>query len=152
VTHADLHAFQRAPRERREPTKREAQRIEKLQTKMQELAAAVDDALDAEDDKKADALQEEAEAKALRTLERLRQCFGGTEAENDDEGEDGDSEGQPKTAAMSDKLAQRLSAHRTPCCKSKSPGIRKWRWPRWCMAWCRPSCRVATTATTCCWA
>ncbi|MBR7508505.1 chromosome partitioning protein ParB, partial [Mycobacterium tuberculosis] len=28
VTHADLHAFQRAPRERREPSKREAQRIE----------------------------------------------------------------------------------------------------------------------------
>nr|BAH90312.1 partitioning protein ParB [uncultured bacterium] len=157
VTHADLHAFQRAPRERREPGKREAQRIEKLQTKLHELAAAVDDALDAEDEEKADALQEEgetmgeqlqaledglqdygatvkaaagaivtidrsgeavihrglmreAEAKALRTLERLRQGFGGTEAENDDEGEDDE---QPKTAAMSDKLAQRLSAHRT---------------------------------------
>ena len=161
VTHADLHAFQRAPRERREPTKREAQRIEKLQTKMHALAAAVDDALDADDEEKADALQEEgealgeqlqaledglqdygatvkaaagaivtidrsgdavvhrgllreAEAKALRTLERLRQGFGSEgEATNDDEGEDGDSEGQPKTAAMSDKLAQRLSAHRT---------------------------------------
>ena len=160
VTHADLHAFQRAPRERREPTKREAQRIEKLQAKMQELAAAVDDALDADDEEKADALQEEgeavgeqlqaledglqdysptvkaaagaivtidrngqavihcgllreAEAKALRTLERLRQGFSGEDAVNDDEGEDGDSEGQPKTAAMSDRLAQRLSAHRT---------------------------------------
>ncbi|WP_236235254.1 ParB/RepB/Spo0J family partition protein [Pseudomonas faucium] len=159
VTHADLHAFQRAPRERREPTKREAQRIERLQTKLHELAAAVDDALDAEDEEKADALQEEgeavgeqlqaledglqdygatvkaaagaivtidrsgdavvhrgllreAEAKALRTLERLRQGFG-SEAENDDEGEDGDDDAQPKTAAMSDKLAQRLSAHRT---------------------------------------
>ncbi|HHF9884094.1 TPA: ParB/RepB/Spo0J family partition protein [Escherichia coli] len=158
VTHADLHAFQRAPRERREPNKREAQRIEKLQTKLHELAAAVDDALDAEDEEKADALQEEgealgeqlqtledglqdygatvkaaagaivtidrngqavihrgllreAEAKALRTLERLRQGFGSeSEAENDDEGEDDE---QPKTAAMSDKLAQRLSAHRT---------------------------------------
>ncbi|HHK2836891.1 TPA: ParB/RepB/Spo0J family partition protein [Pseudomonas aeruginosa] len=160
VTHADLHAFQRAPRERREPTKREAARIEKLQTKLHELAAAADDALDADDEEKADALQEEgeavgeqlqsledglqdygvtvkaaagaivtidrngeavihrgllreAEAKALRTLERLRQGFSGAEADNDDEGEDGDSEGQPKTAAMSDKLAQRLSAHRT---------------------------------------
>ncbi len=157
VTHADLHAFQRAPRERREPTKREAQRIEKLQSKMQELAAAVDDALDAEDEDKADALQEEgeavgeqlqaleeglqdysptvkaaagaivtidrngqavihrgllreAEAKALRTLERLRQGFSGEDAGNDDEGEDDE---QPKTAAMSDRLAQRLSAHRT---------------------------------------
>ena len=157
VTHADLHAFQRAPRERREPTKREAQRIEKLQAKMQELAAAVDDALDAEDEDKADALQEEgeavgkqlqtledglqdyrstvkaaagaivtidrhgqavihrglmreAEAKALRTLERLRQGFSGEDAGNDDEGEDDE---QPKTAAMPDRLAQRLSAHRT---------------------------------------
>ncbi|WP_244552938.1 ParB/RepB/Spo0J family partition protein [Pseudomonas aeruginosa] len=160
VTHADLHAFQRAPRERREPTKREAQRIEKLQTKLHELAAAVDDALDADDEEKADALQEEgealgeqlqaledglqdygatvkaaagaivtidrngqavihrgllreAEAKALRTLERLRQGFSGEDAGNGDEGEDGGSEGQPKTAAMSDRLAQRLSAHRT---------------------------------------
>ncbi len=157
VTHADLHAFQRAPRERREPTKREAQRIEKLQAKVQELAAAVDDALDVDDEEKADALQEEgeavgeqlqaledglqdysptvkaaagaivtidrngqavihhglmreAEAKALRTLERLRQGFSGEDAENGDEGEDDD---QPKTAAMSDRLAQRLSAHRT---------------------------------------
>ncbi|HDR9282863.1 MULTISPECIES: ParB/RepB/Spo0J family partition protein [Burkholderiaceae] len=158
VTHADLHAFQRAPRERREPNKREAARIEKLQTKMHELAEAVDAALDADDEEKADALQEEgealgeqlqaledglqdyganvkaaagaivtidrsgeavihrglmreAEAKALRTLERLRQGFGSEgETKNDDEGEDDE---QPKTAAMSDRLAQRLSAHRT---------------------------------------
>ena len=159
VTHADLHAFQRAPKERREPNKREAARIEKLQTKMHELAEAVDAALDADDEEKADALQEEgeavgeqlqaledglqdyspnvkaaagaivtidrngkavihrglmreAEAKALRTLERLRQGFSGEDATNDDEGEDGDDR-QPKTAAMSDRLAQRLSAHRT---------------------------------------
>jgi len=161
VTHADLHVFQRAPRERREPNKREAQRIEKLQTKMHELAEAVDAALDADDEDKADALQEEgeavgeqlqalenglqdygtnvkaaagaivtidrngeavihrglmreAEAKALRTLERLRQGFGSEdESANDDEGEDGDDDRQPKTPAMSDRLAQRLSAHRT---------------------------------------
>ncbi|WP_434211881.1 ParB N-terminal domain-containing protein [[Pseudomonas] boreopolis] len=160
VTHADLHAFQRAPRECRAANKREAARIEKLQAKLHELAEAVDAALDADDEEKADALQEkgvalgeqlqaiedglqdyspnvkaaagaivtidrsgeavihrglmrEAEAKALRTLERLRQGFSGEDAGNDDEGEDGDSEGQPKTAAMSDKLAQRLSAHRT---------------------------------------
>ncbi|MGE6498210.1 ParB N-terminal domain-containing protein [Cupriavidus metallidurans] len=157
VTHADLHAFQRAPRERREPTKREAQRIEKLQAKVQAIGEALDDALEAEDEDKADALHEEgeavgeqlqaledglqdysptvkaaagaivtidrngqavihrglmreAEAKALRTLERLRQGFGSEDAENDDEGEDDE---QPKTAAMSDRLAQRLSAHRT---------------------------------------
>ncbi|KGH21625.1 ParB/RepB/Spo0J family partition protein [Comamonas thiooxydans] len=157
VTHADLHAFQRAPRERREPNKREAARIEKLQIKMHELAEAVDAALDADDEEKADALQEEgetvgeqlqaledglqdyspnvkaaagaivtidrngeavihrgllreAEAKALRTLEKLRQGFSDPEAANNDEGEEDE---QPKAAAMSDRLAQRLSAHRT---------------------------------------
>ncbi|ELI7991065.1 ParB N-terminal domain-containing protein [Yersinia enterocolitica] len=150
VTHSDLHAFQRASRERREPTKREAQRIEKLQAKLHELAEAVDAALNAEDEDKADALQEEgeavgeqlqaledglqdyspnvkaaagaivtidrngetvihrglmreAEAKALRTLERLRQG-------SSDEGEDDE---QPRITAISDRLAQRLSAHRT---------------------------------------
>ena len=157
TTHADLQAFQRAPRQRRSPNKREAQCIEQLQTKMQALAEAVDAALDADDEEKADALQEEgehlgeqlqaledslqdygeavkaaagaivtvdrngeavihrgllreAEVKALRTLERLRQGFG-SEADNDDEGEEADN--APKTAAMSDRLAQRLSAHRT---------------------------------------
>ncbi|EPG2416034.1 MULTISPECIES: ParB/RepB/Spo0J family partition protein [Gammaproteobacteria] len=159
TTHADLQAFQRAPRQRRSPNKREAQRIEKLQTKMQALAEAVDAALDADDEEKADALQEEgehlgeqlqaledglqdygeavkaaagaivtidrngeavihrgllrkAEAEALRTLERLRQGFGSEgEAGNDDTGEEADD--APKPAAMSDRLAQRLSAHRT---------------------------------------
>jgi len=157
VTHADLHAFQRAPRERREPTKREAQRIEKLQAKMQEVGEALETALDAEDEEKAEALQEEgetlgeqlqtledglqgyspnvkaaagaivtidrngeavihrgllreAEAKALRTLERLRQGFAEVESANDDEGEDAND--APKTT-ISDQLAQRLSAHRT---------------------------------------
>ncbi|EMV9863022.1 TPA: ParB/RepB/Spo0J family partition protein [Stenotrophomonas maltophilia] len=158
ATYADLQAFQRAPKERREPNKREAQRIEKLQAKMQEVAEAVDAAMDADDEDKADALQEEgealgeqlqamedglqgysqtvkaaagaivtidrsgqavihrgllreAEAKALRTLEKLRQGFSDPDAAN--EGEDGDDDRQPKAAAMSDRLAQRLSAHRT---------------------------------------
>jgi ParB family chromosome partitioning protein len=157
ATMADLQAFQRAPRERREPTKREAQRIEKLQEKMQAIGDAVDAAMDADDEDKADALQKEgealgeqlqaledglqgyspnvkaaagaivtidrngdavihrgllreAEAKALRTLERLRQGFAEGEAENDDEGEGTDAAPQ---AAISDRLAQRLSAHRT---------------------------------------
>lgn len=156
TTHADLQVFQRAPRQRRHPNKREAQRIEKLQTKLHELAEAVEAALDADDEEKADTLQEEgehlgeqlqaledglqdygeavkaaagaivtidrngeavihrgllreAEAKALRTLEKLRQGFSDSDAAN----EDGDDDRQPKTAAMSDRLAQRLSAHRT---------------------------------------
>ncbi|MGE8440649.1 MAG: ParB N-terminal domain-containing protein [Comamonas testosteroni] len=157
ATFADLQAFQRAPRERREPTKRESQRIEKLQEKMQAIAESIDAAMDADDEEKADALQEEgealgeqlqtledglqdysdtvkaaagavvtidrtgqavihrgllreAEAKALRTLERLRQGFSGEDAENDDEGDTADAAQAP---AMSDRLAQRLSAHRT---------------------------------------
>ena len=52
MTHADLQAFQRAPRERRSPNKRDAQRIEKLQTKLHELAEAVDAALDDEDEER----------------------------------------------------------------------------------------------------
>ncbi|MBN9405521.1 MAG: ParB/RepB/Spo0J family partition protein [Burkholderiales bacterium] len=158
ATYADLQAFQRAPRERRTPGKRDALRIEKLQAKMQEVAEAIDAAMDADDEDKAEALQEEgerlgqqlqaledgllgyavnvraaagaivtidrngeavihrgllreAEAKALRTLEKLRQGFGSEEAGNDDEGEDADD--APKSTAMSDRLAQRLSAHRT---------------------------------------
>ncbi len=157
VTHADLHAFQRAPRERREPTKREAQRIEKLQAKMQEVGEALDTALETEDENKADALQEEgealgeqlqaledglqdygatvkaaagaivtidrngeavmhrgllreAEAKALRTLEKLRQGLGGVE--DGVEGAEGEAD-EAKAPAVSDRLAQRLSAHRT---------------------------------------
>ena len=155
ATYADLQAFQRAPRERREPNKHEAQRIEKLQAKMGEVAEALGTAMDANDEDKAEALQEEgerlgqqlqaledglldyaanvraaagaivtidrngeaaihrgllreAEAKALRTLEK-RQGFGGEKAGNDDTGENDEA---PKVA-ISDRLAQRLSAHRT---------------------------------------
>ena len=157
ATYADLQAFQRAPRERRNPTKREADRMDKLETKMQAIGEAIDAALEGDDEEKADALQEEgdrvgqqlqaledrlldysqnvkaaagaivtldrqgqivvhrglmreAEARALRTLERLRQGFSGEDSMNDNDGEDDE---QPKIATMSDRLAQRLSAHRT---------------------------------------
>ncbi|MFX8067531.1 chromosome partitioning protein ParB, partial [Acinetobacter baumannii] len=50
------------------------------------------------------------EAKALRTLEKLRLGFSGADAASDDEGEEDEA---PKAAAISDRLAQRLSAHRT---------------------------------------
>jgi ParB family chromosome partitioning protein len=56
-------------------------------------------------------LLREAEAKALRTLHRLRQGFAEGAATNEDEG-DADDEA-PKAANVSDRLAQRLSAHRT---------------------------------------
>jgi len=150
ATYADLYAFQRAPQQRREPTEQEARNIETLQAKIDELAEAVDTALDSGDEAQTSALQEEgeqlqaledglqefsvevkaaagaivtidrngeaviyrgllreAEAKALRTLERLRQGFGSPEqgAAND--------EAADASTAISDRLAQRLSAHRT---------------------------------------
>lgn len=141
ATYADLHAFQRAPREHRAPTKREAQRIDKLQARMQEIDEAIESAIDADDEEMAESLQEEsehlrrqlqvledgllcyganvlavagavvtidrngeavvhcglmreAEAKALRTLERLRQGFADGDASNDDSE---DTEGAPKS-------------------------------------------------------
>lgn len=55
-------------------------------------------------------LLREAEAKALRTLHQLRQGFAEGGATNEDEG---DADEAPKAANVSDRLAQRLSAHRT---------------------------------------
>jgi len=52
-------------------------------------------------------LLREAEAKALRTLERLRQGFGSPEQEA------ANDEAADASPAISDRLAQRLSAHRT---------------------------------------
>ncbi|ARS49419.1 ParB/RepB/Spo0J family partition protein [Pseudomonas aeruginosa] len=159
MSYAERQAFQNAPRQRREPSAREARRIAALQTRLDKIDAELEEAYDAEDEDKTEALEprreqvagelqtveetlqgyapdvravagaivtldrsgaavihrgllREAEAKALRTLERLRQGFGGAEGEagNDDEGEDAE---QPKAASLSDRLAQRLSAHRT---------------------------------------
>ena len=157
LSHADRQAFQNAPRQRREPTAREARRIVSLQNRFDKIDTELEEAYDAEDEDKAetleplreqvagelqaaeDALQgyapdvravagaivtidrngeaaihrgllREAEAKALRTLEKLRQGFTGTEGADDDAGEDAEP---PKAANLSDRLAQRLSAHRT---------------------------------------
>jgi len=159
MSYAERQAFQNAPRQRREPNAREARRIASLQTRLDKIDAELEEAYDAEDEDKTEALEprreqvagelqaveealqgyapdvravagaivtldrsgeavihcgllREAEAKALRTLERLQQGFGSAEGEagNDDEGEDTE---QPKAASLSDRLAQRLSAHRT---------------------------------------
>ncbi|HCL3427723.1 TPA: ParB N-terminal domain-containing protein [Pseudomonas aeruginosa] len=159
ISRADRQAFQNAPRQRREPTAREARRIASLQSRLDKIDAELENAYDTEDEARVetleqrreqvagelqaveDALQDyvpdvravagaivtldrsgeaviyrgllrEAEAKALRTLERLRQGFGSAEGEagNDDEGEDAE---QPKAVSLPDRLAQRLSAHRT---------------------------------------
>lgn len=55
-------------------------------------------------------LLREAEAKALRTLEKLRQGFAGTESAGDEDGENAEP---ASTAKLSDRLVQRLSVHRT---------------------------------------
>ncbi|MGL4318436.1 MAG: ParB N-terminal domain-containing protein [Pseudomonas sp.] len=55
-------------------------------------------------------LLREAEANALHTLERLRQGQGRSDGASDKAGEGAE---QPKSASLSDRLAQRLSAHRT---------------------------------------
>ncbi|WP_186172338.1 ParB/RepB/Spo0J family partition protein [Burkholderia gladioli] len=158
MSHADRQTFQNAPRHRREPTSREARRIASLQTRLDKLDAELEEAYDAEDEDKTEALEprreqvaeelqaieeglrdyapdvravagaivtldregeavihrgllREAEAKALRTLEKLRQGFGAGDGASDEEDHD---EGEaPKPASLSDRLAQRLSAHRT---------------------------------------
>lgn len=158
MSHADRQTFQNAPRQRREPSARQARRIASLQTRLEKIDAELEDAYDAEDEDKAgtlesrreqvaeelqtveDALQDyasevravagvivtldregeaviyrgllrEAEAKALRTLEKLRQGFSAAEGASDEE--DSRTDETPSTAILSDRLAQRLSAHRT---------------------------------------
>ncbi|KSJ03917.1 chromosome partitioning protein ParB [Pseudomonas aeruginosa] len=158
MNHADRQTFQNAPRQRREPTAREARRLASLHTRLDKLDAELEEAYDADDEGKTEALEprreqvieelqaieeglrdyapdvravagavvtldrngeavihrgllREAEAKALRTLEKLRQGFGAGDGANDEEGH---NEGEaPKPASLSDRLAQRLSAHRT---------------------------------------
>jgi ParB family chromosome partitioning protein len=153
ATYADLQAFQRAPKEKRKPTAREAKRIAKLRAKAQEIESARQEAVDADDEDMAEALEEqgielaekldeleegllvygqtiraaggaivtldrqgepvihrgllrEAEAKALRMLAKAQ--AGGA-------AEDGDEEETPQSSksGVSEKLARRLSAHRT---------------------------------------
>jgi len=158
MSHADRQTFQSAPRQRREPTAREARRITSLQTRLDKIDAELEEAYDAEDEDKTEALEprreqvageleaseealrdyapdvravagavvtldtngeavihrgllREAEAKALRTLEKLRQGFSASDGANDEGGDDTDE--APKTSSLSDRLAQRLSAHRT---------------------------------------
>ncbi|MDR3482873.1 MAG: ParB/Srx family N-terminal domain-containing protein [Burkholderiaceae bacterium] len=158
MSYAERQAFQNAPRRRREPSAREARRIASLQTRLDKIDAELEEAYDAEDEDKTEALEprreqvagelqavedalqgyapdvravagaiitidrsgeavihrgllREAEAKALRTLERLRQGFAGSEGADDSEGED--AEPVTVAASLSDRLAQRLSAHRT---------------------------------------
>ena len=154
ATHAELHAFQRARRTRRDPNKLEAKRIAKLEARQHELQDRLDDddadlpdeevqALHEEIDRLGNDLEaidqgltlyapdvlalggavvsvdhmggvvvhrgllREEQAKALRVQERQ-------EAGDMDSGASGE-EGvqQPVKSGISEKLAKRLSAHRT---------------------------------------
>lgn len=79
ATYADLQAFQRAPKERRKPNAREAKRIAKLQAKVLEIGGALD-AVESEDEEKAEALQEEGErlGEQLEALETELLAYGST--------------------------------------------------------------------------
>ncbi|MBF3263667.1 chromosome partitioning protein ParB, partial [Pseudomonas aeruginosa] len=141
LAYEERQAFQNAPRQRREPTTREARRIASLQTRLDKIDAELEEACQgesSEDEAKAEKLEQrrdqvvgelqdaedalqgyapevrevagaivtidrngeavihrgllrEAEAKALRTLEKLRRGFGSTEGEAaNDEHEDAD--------------------------------------------------------------
>ncbi|WP_279360659.1 ParB/RepB/Spo0J family partition protein [Xanthomonas sacchari] len=162
LSYAGRQAFQNAPRQRREPSAREAHRIASLQSRLDKIDAELEASWQGdggEDEGRVATLEDrrerlggelqaleeglqgyaldvravagaivtldrngeavihrgllrEAEAKALRTLDKLRRGFGSTgcEAAND---EDEDADDAPKAASLSDRLAQRLSAHRT---------------------------------------
>lgn len=152
ATHADLHAFQRARRERRTPTKADAKRVAKLEAKQRELQDRIDEGDEAMPDEAVQALHDELDrlgdeldaieqtlviyvpgvvavagavvsvdhmggvvvhrgllkeeqAKALRTSERQQ-----TGVSDADEATD---KKEPAKLGISEKLARRLSAHRT---------------------------------------
>ncbi len=152
ATHAELHAFQRARRTRRDPNKLEAKRIAKLEARQHELQDRLDDDDNDLPDEEVQALHEEIDrlgndleaidqsltlyapevlalggavvsvdhmggvvvhrgllreeqAKALRAQERQ-------EAGERDSGEEEGTQ-QPIKSGISEKLAKRLSAHRT---------------------------------------
>ncbi|AYR19120.1 ParB/RepB/Spo0J family partition protein [Alcaligenes faecalis] len=137
MSYAERQAFQNAPRQRRAPSAREARRIASLQIRLDKIDAELEEAYDAEDEDKTEALEPRREqvagelqaveealhgyapdvravAGAIVTLDRSGEAVIHRgllrEAGNDDAGEDAE---QPKAASLSDRLAQRLSAHRT---------------------------------------
>ncbi|KAG1534191.1 hypothetical protein G6F50_015623 [Rhizopus delemar] len=57
MSYAERQAFQNAPRQRREPSAREARRIASLQTRLDKIDADLEEAYDAEDEDKTEALE-----------------------------------------------------------------------------------------------
>lgn len=152
ATHAELHAFQRARRTRRDPNKTEAKRIAKLEAKQHELQDRLDDEDTNLSDEDVQALHEEID-RVGNDLEAIEQgltiyasdvlALGGAvvsvdhmggvvvhrgllreeqakalraqERQEAGEMDSGAEEGaqQPVKSGISEKLAKRLSAHRT---------------------------------------
>jgi len=75
ATHAELHAFQRARRERRSPTKAEAKRVAKLEAKQRELQDQIDDGDEAMPDEAVQALHDELD-QVGDELEAIEQTLG----------------------------------------------------------------------------
>lgn len=152
ATHADLHAFQRARRERRSPTKAEAKRIAKLEAKQRESQDRIDDGDEAMPEEAVQALHDELDqlgdeleaieqtlvayasdvkalagavvsidhmgrvvvhrgllreeqGKAMRAQERQQASVADAGSATD--------KVEPAKLGISEKLARRLSAHRT---------------------------------------
>ncbi|RMJ47578.1 chromosome partitioning protein ParB, partial [Pseudomonas aeruginosa] len=58
LAYEERQAFQNAPRHRREPTTREARRIASLETRLEKIDAELEEACDAEDEAKAEKLEQ----------------------------------------------------------------------------------------------
>jgi ParB family chromosome partitioning protein len=71
MSHAEQQTFQNAPRQRREPNAREARRIASLQTRIEKIDAELEEAYDAEDENKTEALEPRREqvAEELQCIE-----------------------------------------------------------------------------------
>src|SRR3546814_12933858 len=61
LAYEERQAFQNAPRHRREPTTREARRIASLETRLEKIDAELEEACDAEDEAKAEKLEQRRE-------------------------------------------------------------------------------------------
>ena len=152
ATHAELHAFQRARRERRSPTKAEAKRVAKLEVNQRQLQDRIDEGDETMSDEAVQAMHDELDrlgdeleaieqtlvayapgvktlagavvsidhmgravvhrgllreeqAKAMRAQERQQTGASDAGAATDKE--------EPARFGISEKLARRLSAHRT---------------------------------------
>src|SRR3546814_827636 len=77
MSYAERQAFQNAPRQRREPSAREARRIASLQTRLDKIDAELEEAYDAEDEDKTEALEPRREQVAgeLQAVEQALQGY-----------------------------------------------------------------------------